>query len=36
MTKVAVLVFADSETHADMGRMSNALAIVKEFRDAGD
>ena len=36
MGKVAVLIFADSETHADMGRMSNALEIVKEFQDAGD
>lgn len=36
MNKVAVLVFADSETHADMGRMANALEIVKEFQNAGD
>lgn len=36
MTKVAVLVFADSLTHADMGRMANALEIVKEFQNAGD
>jgi hypothetical protein len=36
MNKIAVLVFADSETHADMGRMANALEIVKEFKDAGD
>lgn len=36
MAKMAVLIFADSETHADMGRMSNPLEIVKEFQDAGD
>ncbi len=36
MSKAAVIVFADTETHADMGRMSNALEIVKEFKAAGD
>lgn len=36
MNKIAVMVFADSETHADMGRMANALEIVKEFQNAGD
>lgn len=36
MNKIAVLVFADSESHADMGRMANALEIVKEFQKSGD
>ncbi len=36
MSKAAVLVFADTETHADMARMSNALEIVKEFKESGD
>jgi len=34
--KVAVIVFTDSESHADMGRMSNAMQIVKEFIESGD
>lgn len=36
MSKVAVIVFADSESHADMGRVTNAMEIVNEFNDAGD
>ncbi|MEX0812028.1 MAG: hypothetical protein WD048_07405 [Chitinophagales bacterium] len=36
MTKVAVIVFADSESHADMGRVTNAMEIVNEFTEAGD
>ncbi|HEX9058032.1 MAG TPA: hypothetical protein VF818_10925 [Ktedonobacterales bacterium] len=36
MPKVAVIVLADTETHADMGRVTNAIEVVKEFRDAGD
>lgn len=36
MSKVAVVVFADSETHADMGRIANAIEIVKECAEAGD
>ncbi|MCA1752960.1 MAG: hypothetical protein ABR572_11485 [Cryomorphaceae bacterium] len=36
MSKVAVIVFADSENHADMGRMANALEIVSEFREANE
>ena len=36
MTKAAVLVFADTETHGDLGRIANALTTVKEFKDAGD
>ncbi|MEX0812022.1 MAG: hypothetical protein WD048_07375 [Chitinophagales bacterium] len=36
MSKVAVIVFADSESHADMGRISNAMEIVSEFAENGD
>jgi hypothetical protein len=36
MNKVAVIVFADSESHADMGRISNAMEMVNEFSEAGD
>lgn len=34
--KVAVIVFSDSETHADMARIANAMQIIREFTDAGD
>jgi len=33
---VAVVVLADIESHADMGRVANALETVKEFQQAGD
>ena len=36
MTKAAVLVFADTETHGELGRIANALTTVKEFKEAGD
>lgn len=36
MTKVGILVLADTETHADMGRVANALETAKEFQEAGD
>ncbi len=36
MSKVAVVVFADSENHADMGRVANAMEMVNEFQEAGD
>jgi len=36
MSKAAVLVFADTETHGDLGRIANALTTVKEFKEAGD
>lgn len=35
-TKVAIIVFADSESHADMGRISNSMEIANEFNEAGD
>ncbi|MEX0812026.1 MAG: hypothetical protein WD048_07395 [Chitinophagales bacterium] len=36
MSKVALIVFADSESHADMGRIANAMEIVSEFAENGD
>lgn len=36
MSKAAILVLADTETHADFGRVVNALVATKEFKDAGD
>ncbi|HCN82915.1 MAG TPA: hypothetical protein DIT07_04745 [Sphingobacteriaceae bacterium] len=34
--KIAIIVFSDSQTHADMARVVNALQIIKEFADSGD
>lgn len=36
MSKAAILVLADTESHADLGRVVNALVATKEFKDAGD
>jgi hypothetical protein len=36
MAKAAVLLLADTETHADMGRAVNALTTVQEFAEEGD
>ena len=36
MPKAAVVLLADTETHADMGRAANALTTVQEFAEAGD
>ena len=36
MAKISVVILADSETHGDMGRVANALALVKEAKEAGD
>lgn len=36
MEKVAIVVLADTETHADMGRLANALEAAKEFVEAKD
>jgi len=36
MVKVGLLVLTDTESHADMGRVSNALMIAKEFKESGD
>ncbi len=36
MPKLAVLVLAGTDTHADMGRTANALQVANEFKQAGD
>jgi hypothetical protein len=36
MHKVAVLILADSELHGDMGRITNAPEIAKEFQEHND
>ncbi len=36
MTKIAVVVLADTDTHGDLGRAVNALLTVREAKDAGD
>ncbi len=36
MTKVAIVVLADTETHGDLGRIANALTTTKEFEEALD
>ena len=36
MAKIAVVVLADIESHADMGRVTNALELAKEAKEAGD
>jgi hypothetical protein len=33
---IAVVIFADTETHGDLGRAVNALMTVKEASEAGD
>lgn len=34
--KTAVVLLADDESHADMGRLANALELVKETQEAGE
>ena len=36
MSKAAAVLFADTESHGDLGRAVNALETVKEFQEAGD
>ena len=36
MYKIGILVLADDETHGDLGRITNALEIAKEFSEGGD
>ena len=36
MAKVAVVVLSEMEEHQDLGRVVNALQVVKEFKKAGD
>lgn len=36
MSKAAIIVLADIETHEDLGRVVNAMRVAGEFKDAGD
>ena len=36
MAKIGVVVFADTESHADLARVVNALILVREADEAGD
>jgi hypothetical protein len=36
MPKAAIVLLAGTDSHADMGRASNALMTVREFAEAGD
>lgn len=36
MVKAALLLLADTETHADLGRAANALETVEQLQKAGD
>jgi hypothetical protein len=36
VTKIAVMLLADTETPEAMGRMSNALTLAKEGKEVGD
>jgi len=36
VSKVGIVVLADTETHGDLGRVVNALIATKEFKEAGD
>ena len=36
MSKAAIIVLAGTESHADLGRLTNALEAAKEFDEAGD
>lgn len=36
MTKVAIVLLADTENLGDMGRMANALSAVKDLKEGGD
>jgi hypothetical protein len=36
VNKAAVILLADTETHADLGRAVNAMMTAREFKEAGD
>lgn len=36
MSKIAVVVLADTESHADHGRFTNAIELAKEAKEEGD
>lgn len=35
MANAAIVILADTETHADMGRVANGLEVAKEFSRLG-
>jgi hypothetical protein len=35
MTKVAILILADTESNEGLGRVVNALSVAKEFKEEG-
>lgn len=36
MSKIGIVVLADTETLGDLGRIASALTAAKEFKEAGD
>lgn len=36
MSKAAIVLLADTDTHADLGRAVNALMTAREFKEGGD
>ncbi len=36
MSRIAIVILADTETHGDLGRVVNALLTVKEAKEAQD
>lgn len=36
MSKIAIVILADTDTHESLGRVVNALEAVKEFKDGHD
>jgi hypothetical protein len=36
MSKAAIVLMADTDTHADLGRAVNALMTAREFKEGGD
>jgi hypothetical protein len=36
MEKIALVVFADNESHENLGRVVNAMTIAREFKEHGD
>ncbi|MFA3781497.1 DsrE family protein [Melioribacteraceae bacterium 4301-Me] len=36
MSKLAIVVLADTETHGDLGRIANAIEVAKELKESND
>ncbi|MGI5286503.1 hypothetical protein ACQEVF_24630 [Nonomuraea polychroma] len=36
MARAAILILAGTDTHADLGRLVNALVAAREFKEAGE